>query len=135
MCDYNRDTFIATLHNVLLASDLCNGLFYIITLINLGHTCLFHKNFCTVEFGSKEKNAVTLQHCAQRKHALLGKIKEISKIKKLPSRKKITLELLHQRLGNRSTRSVLAGDTVNVWEDIELRIYTDPFSHHTRFLS
>ena len=42
MCDNNGDTFIATLHNVLLASDLCDRLFSIITLINLGHTCLFH---------------------------------------------------------------------------------------------
>ena len=28
------------------------------------------------------------------------------------------LELLHQRLGHRSTRLLLAGDTANVWEDI-----------------
>ena len=43
-------------------------------------------------FGAKEKNAVTLPHSAQRKHAFLGKIKEISKTKKLPSRKKLALE-------------------------------------------
>ena len=48
MCDNNGDPFIATLHNVLLAPDLCNRLFSIITLINSGHTCLFHKVFCTV---------------------------------------------------------------------------------------
>ena len=53
--------------------------------------------------------------------------KEMPKTKKLPSRKKIALELLHQRLGHRSTRALLAGDTANVWEDIELIIYTDPF--------
>ena len=51
----------------------------------------------------------------------------MSKTKKLPSRKKIVLELLHQILGHRSTRSVLAGDNTNVWEYIELRIYTEPF--------
>ena len=51
----------------------------------------------------------------------------MSKTKKLPSRKKISLKLLHQRLGHRSTRSLLAGNTANVWEDIELRIYPDPF--------
>ena len=33
----------------------------------------------------------------------------------------------HQRLGNRYTRSLLAGDTENVWEDVELRIDPDPF--------
>ena len=51
----------------------------------------------------------------------------MSKTKKLPFRKKIALELLHIRLGHRSTRSLLAGDTANFWEDIELRIDPDPF--------
>ena len=55
MCNDNGDTFIATLHNVLLAPDLCNRLFLIITLMNLGHNYLFHKAFCTVYFGDKEK--------------------------------------------------------------------------------
>ena len=49
------------------------------------------------------------------------------KNKKVPSRKKIALELLHKRLGHRSTRSFLAADTDNFWEDTELRIYPDPF--------
>ena len=51
----------------------------------------------------------------------------MSKRKKLPARNKIALELLHQILGHRSTRSLLAGDTAHFWEDVELRIYTDPF--------
>ena len=115
MCDDNGDPFIATLHNVLLAPDLCDRLFSIVKLMNSGHTCLFHKGFCTVYFVAKENNAVTLPHSAQRKHAFLGKIMEKSKNNKLPERKKIALELLHQRLGHRSTRSLLAGDTANVW--------------------
>ena len=72
MCDNDGDPFIATLHNVLLAPDICDRLFSIIALINLGHTCLFHKGFCMVYFGAKEKNAVTLPHSAQRKHAFWG---------------------------------------------------------------
>ena len=96
MCDNIVDTFIATLHNVLLAPDLCNRLFSIITLINLGHTCLFNKGFCTVYLGAKEKNTVKLPHSAQRKHAFLGEIKEMSKTKKLLSREKIAPELLYQ---------------------------------------
>ena len=86
----------------------------IIMLMNSGHTCLFHKGFCTVYFGAKEKNAVALPHNVQRKHAFLGKIMEKSKKNKFPARKKIALELLHQRLGHRSTISLLDGDTVNV---------------------
>ena len=66
--------------------------------MNSGHTCLFHKGFCAVYFVAKEKNAVTLPHSAQRKHAFLGKINNMSKKNKLTVRKKTALELLHQRL-------------------------------------
>ena len=51
----------------------------------------------------------------------------MSKKNKLPARKKIALEFLHQRLGHSSTRSLLARDTANVWECVALRIDPDPF--------
>ena len=127
MCDDNGDPFIAMLHDVLLAPDLCNRLFSIIALTNSGHTCLFHKGFCTVYFVEQKNNAVTFPHSAQRKHAFLGKIEEMSTKNKVSTRKKITLDLLPQRLGHRYTRSLLAGYTANIWEDIELRIDPDPF--------
>ena len=79
ICNENGNPFIATLHNALLAPDLCDRLFSIITLMNSGHTCIFHKGFCAVYLGAKEKNALTLPHSAQRKHAFLGKIMEKSK--------------------------------------------------------
>ena len=66
MCNDNRDSFIATLHNVLLAPDLCDRLFSIIKLMNSGHTCLFHKGFFNVYFVAKENNAVTLPHSTQK---------------------------------------------------------------------
>ena len=127
--DDNGKTFVTTLYNVLLAPDLCDRLFSIITLMNAGHTCLFHKWFCTVYFGTKEDNALTLPHSAVRKHAFMVKSMESSKKnpKRNPKRKKIALELLHQRLGHRPTRSLLVGDTANVWEYVELRIDPDPF--------
>ena len=78
-------------------------------------------------FRAKEKNAVTLPHISQRKQAFLGKIEEMSKKNKIPARNKIALELLHRRLGHRSTISLLAGVTANVLEDVELRIYPEPF--------
>ena len=74
MCDNNGKKFDATLYNVLLAPDLCNRLFSIITLMNAGHNFLFHKGFFTVYFGAIEGNAVTLLHSAQRKQAFTGKI-------------------------------------------------------------
>ena len=125
MCDDNGKKFVAILYSVLLAPYLCDRLFLIITLMNAVYTCLFHKGFCTVYFRAKEDNAVILPHSAHRKHAFVGKIQGVSK--KNPARKKIALELLHQRLGHRSTRPLLAGDTDNIWEDIELIIYPDPF--------
>ena len=70
---------------------------------------------------------MTLQHSVQRKNEFLEKTKEEAKPKKVTDRKKDTLELLHHRLGHRFTRSLMAGDTVNVWQDIELRIYPEPF--------
>ena len=79
VCDDNGKPFIATLHNVILAPDVCYRLSSIVALMNLGHTCLFNKVFCTVYFRAKENNAVTLPHSPQRKHAFRGKIKEISK--------------------------------------------------------
>ena len=79
MCDDNGDTFIATLHNALLVPDICDRLFLIITLMNSGDTCLFHKGFCTVYFGDKDINGFTLPHDAQRKHAFWGVIQEMSK--------------------------------------------------------
>ena len=91
----------------------------------MGHNCLFKKGFCKVNFIDKEKNEVTLPHTAQRKHAFLGKIKWESN--KLVPRKKVALELLYHILGHISTRSFMAGDTENVWKNIELRIYPYPF--------
>ena len=110
----NGDPFITTLHNIIFAPDLCNILFLIIMLMNLVHTCLFHKGFLIVYFGDKNKNAMTLTHIAQRKHKILVKTKEKSKSKKVVPRKKVALELLHKKLGHRYTRSLMTGDTINV---------------------
>ena len=52
----------------------------------------------------------------------------MSKTKKLPARRKIALELLHQRLGHRSMISFFDRDTANVSEYIDLRIDQDPFN-------
>ena len=51
----------------------------------------------------------------------------MSKTKKLAPRKKIALELLHQRLGQIYNRSLMAGNTANIWEGIELIIDPEPF--------
>ena len=50
----------------------------------------------------------------------------MSKTKKLPSRKKNALELLHQRLGHIYNVSLLSGDTATFWEYNDHRIDPDP---------
>ena len=49
----NGDLFIAMLHKLFLAPDLYDGLFSMITLMNLVHTCLSRKGFWTVQFLEK----------------------------------------------------------------------------------
>ena len=66
MPDDNGKPFIATLYNVLFALDLCNRLFSIIALMNLGHTCLFKKYSCTVFFSANGNNTVTLPHSVHK---------------------------------------------------------------------
>ena len=86
MCDDNGDTFIVKLHNVLLAIDLCDRLFSIITLMNSVYICLCHKRFCMIYFRGKEKNEVTLPYSAQQKHDFWREMKQMSKTKKLAPR-------------------------------------------------
>ena len=82
----NGDPFIAMLHNVLLAPDLYNGLFQSLYEWIRDIIVYSKKGFslCTLEHNIY--NIVTLPHSAQRKHAFLGKIKEMSNTKKLSSR-------------------------------------------------
>ena len=127
MHDKNGKPFIATLYNVLFSPDLCNQLFSIITLMNLGHTCLFHKGFCKVLLSDTKYNVVILPHSAQRKHGFLVKTKEKSKSQKQIPKKKVSLELLHQIIGHISTRSLLDIYTANFGQVIEFRVDNEPF--------
>ena len=100
ICNDNGKPFIATLHNVLLAPELCDRLFLIITLMNSGHTCIFSKGFCTVFFRVEKKECSNINTQYTKEHAFLGKIMDMSKKNKSPARKKIALELLHKRSGH-----------------------------------
>ena len=76
---------------------------------------------------SKGENTLTLPHSEKSKHAFLGEIKKIPITKKIPCRKMITSQLLHQKLGHRHNISLLSGDTANFWEDFELIIDPESF--------
>ena len=51
----------------------------------------------------------------------------MSKSNQISPINKAALELLHHILGHRSTISFMDRDTVNVWKNIELRIYQHHF--------
>ena len=127
MCGNNDKPFIATSYNVLFAPYFCDWLFYIFMLMNLLHTCLFIKGFCTFFFSDNEKNRVTLPHISQQKHEFLLKTKEKWK----PQKKSPTIKFLwyycKQRLCHRSTKSLLDGDTKTFWQEIELRVDVNTF--------
>ena len=54
-------------------------------------------------------------------------MKDKSKPQNQIPEKKVSLKLLHHRLGHISTRSLLDGYTANVWKYFELRVYPEPF--------
>ena len=83
MCDNNRDPFIAMLYNVLLALDLCDGLFSIITLIKLGHPYFSTKKIHGVLWSTRDKCGYITTYCTKETCILGGnqvnvKNKEIS---------------------------------------------------------
>ena len=90
-------------------------------------TCLFQKVFFTVYFIDKKEKEINLPHSAKRKHAFTVKTNKKAKSKKIAPRKKVSLELLHNRLRHISTRLLMSGYTAYVWQDIELKVDTDPF--------
>ena len=77
-------------------------------------------------WSEREKCGYITTYCT-KETCIFGENHGNVKTKKLPSIKKIALELFQQRLGHRSTRSLLSRDTANVWKDRELRIDPDPF--------
>ena len=110
MCNNDGNRFIATLHNVLLAPNISNGLFLIITLMNLVHSCLIHKECCMVYF-ENEKKMQLLFHIVHRGniHFFFFFLKANSK--KVPRKRNVALLLLHYKLGYISIISLMDGDT------------------------
>ena len=58
---------------------------------------------------------------------MFGKDNRKVKLQKKTPKKKFSLELLHQRLGHRSTIYLLADHPISVWKDIELKVDPEPF--------
>ena len=80
-----------------------------------------------VLFIDNEHNAVTLLYITQRKYEFLVKTKENRKSQNQITKNKVSLELLHLRLGHRSTRPLLAVYAENIWQDMKLRVDPEPF--------
>ena len=67
-----------------------------------------------------------LPHSDQRKYAFLVKRNEKSKSQKKIPINKVSLEILQQRLGHRPARTILAGNTANIWQYFDIRVDPDP---------
>ena len=59
--DMDKYIEVADGHHVTAKQKVQSTVMYILSsqCYTTGHTCLFHREFCTVYFGEKEKNAVT----------------------------------------------------------------------------
>ena len=67
-----------------------------------------------------------LPHSAQIKYVYLVQTKEKSKSQKRIHKNRVSLSLLHQILGHKSTSPLLDGDNERVWQYISIRIDPDP---------
>ena len=92
--DNNGKPLISILYNVLFSPDLCDQLNSIITLMNLGYTCLFHKGVC-IFLSDNKQNVVILLHIAQLKHVFL--------VKNVPPT--ASQALIHSRLTSRARQT------------------------------
>ena len=61
-------------------------------------------------------------------------MQEKDNYKKVVPKKKVALELLLYRLGQKSTRSLMAGDTANFGRIFNLGYIQSLFAHHSRYL-
>ena len=116
--------FQIVLEEVLYILALAERLFLILMCTDKGHKCLFDNGYCTISFGSEGGNAVTLSQHHEHQRTLPTKIRDQ---KWKPARSRISLERLHQRLGHRATRSLIAADTAGLWADTEIWMSPDPF--------
>ena len=71
MCNDIRNSFIEAFHNELLVSDLYDRLFLIITLMNLGYTCIFQKGFERCNSSIRRKMRL-LFHIVHRGNTIFG---------------------------------------------------------------
>ena len=123
MCNDAGKPFIETLYNVFITPYLHYQLFYIITLMKkqLYHSWIFLHHFLKIH--PTELSDIIKYHT--QKHAFQVQTKEKSKPKTTIPISRTSLELHHQRLGHRPTRSIVDGDTASIWQNIEIGLDPD----------
>jgi transposase InsO family protein len=121
----------AVLENVMYVPGLTQRLFSITDFVNNGNTATFEKNALRLYFG-KRKIPVTIQMSNGRVSAMPAQSKLQEKKVQFTSspsatkpKKRIRAELLHDRLGHRSTKTILAGSTHEVWSDVVAELTPD----------
>jgi hypothetical protein len=134
MLDDNNQPLKAILHGVMYVPGLNCRLFSITKFADHGHYAIIRHNAVTLHFGDLA-HPITLpitNGLNVTSHACLpSALPAIVNHHEIPSSRsrnkhtnlrRISLELLHQRLGHRKCRTLLAGSENNIWADTTIRM-------------
>lgn len=135
MQDDDGNEITATLKDVMYVSGLSRRFFSITKFARHGHIVVIKNNGITLHF---EPNAglVTLTNPSSRDNLAADirvhkQTRQIDEHHPIPSarqrdhtnnKKRLSLELLHKRLGHRKCRTLLAASEHNLWEDVTVRM-------------
>ena len=135
MLDDRGDPIHAVLRDCMYVPGLSRRLFSVTKFAQNGHFATIKKNAITLYFGDNQ-SPVTL--CSNQADTLAADAKISAPIgksddtlsKQVPSsrhrdnsnKKRISLELLHHRLGHRKCRTILAAADGDVWRDTTVRM-------------
>jgi len=132
MTDDNGEPLNAVLHDVMYVPGLSRRLFSITRFARHGHYATIRSGSTTLYFG-EQQSPVTLTSDGSRPMAADATVIQdtMSQGHRIPSnhshdhsvnKKRTGLELLHQRLGHRKCRALLAASEHGVWADTMVRM-------------
>jgi len=130
MLDDNGNTLNAVLHDVMYVPGLSRRLFSITRFARHGHYATIRSGSTTLYFGAQQ-SPVTLTNDGTHTMAADATVINENEQHAVPShrshdhsvnKKRASLELLHQRLGHRKCRALLAASEHGVWADTLVRM-------------
>ncbi len=133
MYDDDGVQFSATLTDVMYVPGLSRRLFSITKFARHGHYAIVKHNATTLYFDGANGHPVTIlaHNNGNTMASDISVISTTADMENIPSsrnrdhstnRKRISLELLHRRLGHRKCRTLLAASNHQLWEDTAIRM-------------